>query len=123
MTSLQVQDNSFISLFGDKYNSVSLFPFVGTRGASQSTLWGTPASSRSDAVSSVVEMFQEAKKQAAAFQRFIPRRHQSHGAAAKGQPQPCTLGSSYRQQQMKQHFHSKVKQEKTDLRKASGKRS
>lgn len=36
-----------------------------------------------DAVSSVVKRFQEAKKQAAAFQRFITRRDQSSGAVAK----------------------------------------
>ncbi|CAM4567192.1 unnamed protein product [Leuciscus chuanchicus] len=44
-----------------------------------------------DAVSSVVERFQEAKKQAAAFQKFIPRLKKSHGAAAKGQPQPSVV--------------------------------
>lgn len=52
-----------------------------------------------DAVSSVVKRFQEAKKQAAAFQRFIPRLHQSHRAATKGQLKPCTSGFSYRHQQ------------------------
>ncbi|CAM4567152.1 unnamed protein product [Leuciscus chuanchicus] len=53
----------------------------------------------SDAVSSVVEKFQEAKKQATAFQKFTPHLQKSHGAAAKGQPQQCTSGSLYRQRQ------------------------
>ncbi len=40
------------------------------------------------------DMFQEAKKQAAAFQRFLPRR--SQGADGCNLPQPCT-SSSYRE--------------------------
>ncbi len=50
-----------------------------------------------DAVNAVVDRFQEAKKQAAAFQRFLPRRSQS-GAERRNQPQPCT-SSSYREVQ------------------------
>ncbi len=50
-----------------------------------------------DAVNTVVDRFQEAKKQAAAFQRFLPRRSQI-GADRRNQPQPCT-GSSYREVQ------------------------
>ncbi len=50
-----------------------------------------------DAVNAVVDRFQEAKKQAAAFQRFLPRRSQS-GAERWNQPQPCT-SSSYREVQ------------------------
>ncbi|KAI2646866.1 Transposon Ty3-G Gag-Pol polyprotein [Labeo rohita] len=39
-----------------------------------------------------------ARKQAAAFQRFLPRRHPAHGAAATEQPRPST-SSSYREAQ------------------------
>ncbi len=49
-----------------------------------------------DAVDSVVDRYQEARKQAAAFQRFLPRRPKSLGAAGREQPQPCT-SSSYRE--------------------------
>ncbi len=49
-----------------------------------------------DGVNTVVDRFQEAKKQTAAFQRFLPRR--SHGADRRDQPQPCT-SSSYREVQ------------------------
>ncbi len=49
-----------------------------------------------DAVNSVVDRFQEASKQAAAFQRFLPRRSIALGAAGREQPQPCT-SSSYRE--------------------------
>ncbi len=49
-----------------------------------------------DAVDSVVDRYQEARKQAAAFQRFLPRRSIALGAAGWGQPQPCT-SSSYRE--------------------------
>ncbi len=51
-----------------------------------------------DAVNSVVDRFQEASKQAAAFQRFLPRRSVALGAARREQPQPCT-SSSYREVQ------------------------
>ncbi|KAL0169056.1 hypothetical protein M9458_037278, partial [Cirrhinus mrigala] len=47
-----------------------------------------------DAVDSVVSRNQEARKQAAAFQRFLPRRSLTPAAAGREQPQPCT-GSSY----------------------------
>ncbi len=40
-----------------------------------------------DAVNSVVDRFQEASKQAAAFQRFLPRRSRAQGAAGQ---QPST---------------------------------
>ncbi|KAL1269008.1 hypothetical protein QQF64_031297 [Cirrhinus molitorella] len=56
----------------------------------------SPSGLFGDAVNSVVDRFQEAKKQAAAFQRFLPRR-QVLGAAEREQPQPS--GSSYRQSQ------------------------
>ncbi len=49
-----------------------------------------------DAVNSVVDRFQEASKQAAAFQRFLPRRSIALGAAGREQPRPCT-SSSYRE--------------------------
>ncbi len=50
-----------------------------------------------DAVNAVVDRFQEAKKQAAAFQRFLPCHSQSE-AERWNQPQPCT-SSSYREVQ------------------------
>ncbi|KAL0150783.1 hypothetical protein M9458_053901 [Cirrhinus mrigala] len=48
-----------------------------------------------DAVNSVVDRYQEARKQAAAFQRFLPRRVLTLGAAGREQHQPST-SSSYR---------------------------
>ncbi|KAI2664189.1 Obscurin [Labeo rohita] len=44
------------------------------------------------------DRYQEARKQAAAFQRFLPRRHPAHGAAATEQPRPST-SSSHREAQ------------------------
>ncbi|KAI2657205.1 hypothetical protein H4Q32_021306 [Labeo rohita] len=49
----------------------------------------------SGSVNSVVDRYQEARKQAAAFQRFLPRRVLTLGAAGREQPQPST-SSSYR---------------------------
>ncbi len=51
-----------------------------------------------DAVNSVIDRYLEARKQAAAFQRFLPRRSIALGAAGQEQPQPCT-SSSYREVQ------------------------
>ncbi len=51
-----------------------------------------------DAVNSVVDRFQEASKQAVAFQRFLPRRSRAQGAAGREQPSTST-GSSYREAQ------------------------
>ncbi|KAL0165789.1 hypothetical protein M9458_037633, partial [Cirrhinus mrigala] len=51
-----------------------------------------------DAVNSVVDRYQEARKQVAAFQRFLPRRHPAQGAAGQEQPRPCT-SSSHRETQ------------------------
>ncbi|KAI2651171.1 Transposon Ty3-G Gag-Pol polyprotein [Labeo rohita] len=51
-----------------------------------------------DAVDSVVNRYQEARKQAAAFQKFLPRRSLAHVAAGREQPQPCT-SSLYREVQ------------------------
>ncbi len=48
-------------------------------------------------MNSVVDRFQEAKKQAAAFQQYLPCRSQS-GDDRQNQPQPCT-SSSYREVQ------------------------
>ncbi|KAL0204540.1 hypothetical protein M9458_002558, partial [Cirrhinus mrigala] len=48
-----------------------------------------------DAVNSVVYRYQEARKQAAVFQRFLPRRLLALWAAGREQPQPST-SSSYR---------------------------
>lgn len=51
------------------------------------------------AVGTVVERFQEVKKQSAAFHQYLPRRSGSSGkAASKGQPRPST-SSSHRQVQ------------------------
>ncbi len=50
-----------------------------------------------DAVNSVVDRFQEASKQAAAFRRFLPRRSRAQGAA--GQQPSTSTGSSYREAQ------------------------
>ncbi len=55
----------------------------------------SPSGLFGDAVNSVVDRFQEAKKQAATFQQYLPRRPQS-GADRRNQPQPCT-SSSYRE--------------------------
>ncbi len=49
-----------------------------------------------DAFDSIIDRYQEARKQAAAFQRFLPRRSIVLGAAGWEQPQPCT-SSSYRE--------------------------
>ncbi len=49
-----------------------------------------------DAVDLVADRYQEARKLAAAFQRFLPRRSIALGAAGREQPQPCT-SSSYRE--------------------------
>lgn len=51
-----------------------------------------------DAVDSVVDRYQEARKQAAAFQRFLPRRSLAQGAAGREQPSPHA-SSSYREAQ------------------------
>jgi len=51
-----------------------------------------------DSVNSVIERFQEEKKQAAALQKFLPLRVHVSGAAGRGQPQPTT-SSSHRAQQ------------------------
>ncbi|KAL0167364.1 hypothetical protein M9458_039208, partial [Cirrhinus mrigala] len=51
-----------------------------------------------DAVNAVIDRYQEARKQAAAFQRFLPRRRPAHEAAELEQPRPRT-SSSYRETQ------------------------
>ncbi|KAI2646068.1 Transposon Ty3-G Gag-Pol polyprotein [Labeo rohita] len=58
----------------------------------------SPSGLFGDAVNYVVDRYQEARKQAAAFQRFLPRRHPAHGAAGREQPQLST-SSSYRETQ------------------------
>ncbi|KAI2664009.1 Transposon Ty3-G Gag-Pol polyprotein [Labeo rohita] len=58
----------------------------------------SPAGLFGDAVNAVIDRYQEARKQAVAFQRFLPRRHPARGAAATEQPQPST-SSSYRETQ------------------------
>lgn len=52
-----------------------------------------------NAVDTVVDRFQEAKRQAAAFQNFLPRRSYPQGPAAQRQPQPSTTSALHRQQQ------------------------
>ncbi|KAI2668352.1 Transposon Ty3-G Gag-Pol polyprotein [Labeo rohita] len=58
----------------------------------------SPSGLFGDAVNTVVDRYQEARKQAAAFQRYLPRRHSAHGAAATEQPRPST-SSSHREAQ------------------------
>lgn len=59
-----------------------------------------------DTVSTVVERFQEAKKQVAGFHQFLPYRGSVLGAAGQKQPQPSSC-SSYRVQQKKSiAFHA-----------------
>ncbi|XP_048017809.1 uncharacterized protein LOC125249543 [Megalobrama amblycephala] len=53
-----------------------------------------------DSVTSVVERFQEAKRQSAAFQKFLPRR--SAEAAEREQPRPSTSSSTAHRAQQKQ---------------------
>ncbi len=80
-----------------------------------------------DAVNSVVDRFQEASKQAAAFRRFLPRRSRAQGAA--GQQPSTSTGSSYREAQkesaasrapprrsQKQRYSSGTSRSKPDLR-------
>ncbi len=57
-----------------------------------------PSSLFGDAVSSIIDRYKEARKQAATFQRFLPRRSIALGATGLEQPQPCTT-SSYRETQ------------------------
>ncbi|KAI2658583.1 Transposon Ty3-G Gag-Pol polyprotein [Labeo rohita] len=58
----------------------------------------SPSGLFGDSVNSVVDRYQEARKQAAAFQRFLPLRHPAREAAGREQPRPST-SSSYRQAQ------------------------
>ncbi|KAL0162075.1 hypothetical protein M9458_041471, partial [Cirrhinus mrigala] len=58
----------------------------------------SPSGLFGDAVNAVVDRYQEARKQAAAFQRFLPRRRPAHEAAELEQPRPRT-SSSHRETQ------------------------
>ncbi|KAI2661423.1 Transposon Ty3-G Gag-Pol polyprotein [Labeo rohita] len=58
----------------------------------------SPSGLFGDAVNAVVDRYQEARKQAAAFQRFLPRRRPTHEAAELEQPRPRT-SSSHRETQ------------------------
>ncbi|KAL0161370.1 hypothetical protein M9458_045095, partial [Cirrhinus mrigala] len=58
----------------------------------------SPSGLFGDAVNTVVDRYQEARKQAAAFQRFLPRRRPAHEAAELEQPRPRT-SSSHRETQ------------------------
>ncbi|KAL0150616.1 hypothetical protein M9458_054077, partial [Cirrhinus mrigala] len=53
----------------------------------------SPSGLFGDAVNLVVDRYHEARKQAAVFQRFLPRRRPALGAAWREQPQPCTSSS------------------------------
>ncbi len=59
-----------------------------------------------DAINSVVDRFQEARKQAAAFQRFLPRSSLAQGAAGREQPQPCTRSSFREAQKVSRDLHA-----------------
>ncbi|KAI2652402.1 Transposon Ty3-G Gag-Pol polyprotein [Labeo rohita] len=58
----------------------------------------SPSGLFGDSVNSVVNRYQEAHKQVAAFQRFLLLRHPAHGAAGWEQPRPST-SSSYMEAQ------------------------
>ncbi|KAI2653716.1 PTS system lactose-specific EIICB component [Labeo rohita] len=76
----------------------------------------SPSGLFGDAVNSVVDRYQEARKQAAAFQRFLPRRHPAHRAAGREQPRPST-SSSYREtqkQSVAKRSRSRASQAKPD---------
>lgn len=51
-----------------------------------------------DAVNSIIERFQEAKKQAATFQQYLPHHSQVLGAAGREQPQLETSSSHWAQE-------------------------
>ncbi|XP_067312462.1 uncharacterized protein [Pseudorasbora parva] len=55
-----------------------------------------------DAVTMVVNRYQEARKQAAAFSKFLPRKSYPPGAAGRRQPQPSTSSSAAHRAQQKQ---------------------
>ncbi|ROL52327.1 hypothetical protein DPX16_18695 [Anabarilius grahami] len=61
-----------------------------------------PSSLFGDAITSVTERFQEAKKQSAALQQFLPRRTQVPSAAGREQPKPSTSSSQQHRQHQKQ---------------------
>ncbi|XP_067245130.1 uncharacterized protein, partial [Chanodichthys erythropterus] len=63
----------------------------------------SPAGLFGDAVTTVVERFQEAKKQSAAFQRFIPRKPRIPPPEAdeRDQPRPSTSSSAHHRAQQK----------------------
>ena len=104
----------------------------------------SPSGLFGDGVNNVVERFQEAKRQSAAFKEFIPRRRpRSRGSAARGQSHEAAASSSYLLKQkgsvasrappqgawrQRQHSQPKPSKSKTDLRtviqakKASAKR-
>ncbi len=91
----------------------------------------SPSGLFGDAVNTVVDRHQEAGRQAAAFQRFLPRRSLTQGAVGREQPLP-RAGSSYREAQKesvtaraplrrrsrggKKGARSKTSQPKLDLR-------
>jgi hypothetical protein len=74
-----------------------------------------------DAVNTVVDRYQEARRQAAAFQRFLPRRSRAQRAAGQEQPSPRTI-SSYREAQ-KQSVASRAPPQRSRGGKRSGSRT
>ncbi len=65
-----------------------------------------PSGLYGDAINSIVDRYQEARKQAAAFKLFLPRRSVALGAAGQEKPQPCN-SSLYREVQ-KQNVASRA---------------
>jgi hypothetical protein len=90
----------------------------------------SPSGLFGDAVDVVIEKFQEEKKQAAAFQRFLPLKVSISGSAGRGQTKPSTSSSHRVQQkqsvasrgppskqwQQTRHSQAKPSSGKTDLR-------
>ncbi|KAL0173474.1 hypothetical protein M9458_029442, partial [Cirrhinus mrigala] len=82
----------------------------------------SPSGLFGDAVNSVVDRYQEARKQAAAFQRFLPRRTPAHGAAGRKQPRPETQKQSVatrtppHRERVVKRSKSRASQAKPDLR-------
>ncbi|ROL43678.1 hypothetical protein DPX16_21803 [Anabarilius grahami] len=69
-------------------------------------LLDAPLNPSNDAITTVTNRFQEAKKQSAALQQFLPRRAQIPSAAGREQQRPST--SSSQQQQHRQHQKQSV---------------
>lgn len=57
-----------------------------------------PSGQFGDAINSVIDRYQEARKQESVFQQFLPRRSLALGAAGQDQPPPCTSSSYWKAQ-------------------------